>query len=302
MAEEAKRHSESVLSDRRDRWWNDDFLQLIAKRLSLHEHERVLDVGCGQGHWGQRLLPLFAADARLEGVDQESSWTELATARAERLGVGGRCSYRVGRADDLPYPDGSFTLVTCQTLLMHLRDPEVGLREMLRVLNPGGRLLLAEPSNVASQFSADTVQRALSPAEIADIAHLLIACSRGRAKLGRGDDCMADTLPSLLDRLHVQSIVGFQNDRASLLRPPYDEGEVAELEEQLSYVSRKFWLWDKDDARLLFDNGAGDTRRFEDLYASFLRQTEIFAQQVRDQTYTHHGASFHFLITGVKKE
>ncbi len=291
-------HSEAVLSDRRDHWWHDDFLELLSKRLGLREQVTVLDIGCGHGHWGQRLLPLLSPSARLAGVDQEPKWVEHAAARAERLGISARCDYRVGDALHLPYPDHSFTLVTCQTVLMHVAEPEVALREMLRVVQPGGRLLLAEPSNQASHFSADTVSRALTPSQVAEVAYLLVACSRGRRRLGRGDDCMGDVLPSLLRQHGVEEISVFQNDRANVALPPYEEHVYAQLEEELSYVTSGFWLWNREDARLLFEAGDGDRAKFEAVYGSFLRRTEIFKRQVEERTYASVGASFHFVITG----
>ncbi len=295
-----KLHSESVLTDRRDDWWHDDFLALMAERLDLSGHSSALDVGCGHGHWGRRLLPLLSPSAKLSGVDQEPKWIEQAVERAERLGISQRCDYRVGDALKLPYPDRSFTLVTCQTLLMHVAEPEAALREMLRVLTPGGRLLLGEPSNVASQFAADSVNRALTPGQVADIAYLLVGCSRGRASLGRGDDCIADVLPALLQRLGVNDIAAFLNDRSNVALPPYQPPVLALLKEEIGYVERGFWLWNRDDARLLFEAGTSEGSKFDAVYESFMRYTEIFKQQLDAGTLVRIGASFHFLITGTR--
>ena len=115
-------HSAAVLTDLRDRWWSEDFLELLAARLGLHDCERVVDVGSGHGDWGQRLLRHLAPHATLDGVDREVSWVERATERATELGLAPRCQYRVGAAEQLPFADGAFDLVTCQTVLMHLKD------------------------------------------------------------------------------------------------------------------------------------------------------------------------------------
>ena len=56
-----------------------------------------------------------------------------------------RFRYRVADAKTLPFPDASFDLVTCQTLLIHLADPSAVIAEMARVARPGGLVLAAEP-------------------------------------------------------------------------------------------------------------------------------------------------------------
>lgn len=298
---DAKRHSESVLSDLRDGWWNYDYLELIAARLELATHQRILDVGCGQGHWGLLLLPLFANGARLEGIDQEPDWITRATQRGIDLGVGERCTFRQGTAQALPYPDASFDLVTCQTLLMHLADPEAAIAQMLRVLRPGGRLLLAEPSNLANHFSSDTANRALSPADIAELANLLVATSRGRAALGRGDDSIADVLPGMLAAQDLQSLQVFQNDRPSLVAPPYSSEVLAQLEEEIGHADRGFWLWDAQDAERLYIAGDGDPVRFSKSYETFLSHSAISTEQVRASGYARTGGGHHYIITALKR-
>ena len=296
-----KRHSEAVLSDLRDQWWGQDYLELVAKRLQLPHRQSVLDVGCGQGHWGQRLLPLMQDGAVLEGIDQERDWVSRAQERSRSLGLAERCHYCQGDATELPYEDESFDLVTCQTLLMHLADPMAALREMLRTLKPGGTLLLAEPSNTSNQFSTDTVNRTLSPADISEIANLLLSCSRGRASLGRGDDSIGDVLPVMLSRLGLQDIRSFQNDRTSDVLPPYSEVIRAQLDEETGHAKSGFWLWNKDDARSLYEAGGGEMTRFERGYSCFLRKSTIFEEQVQAETYARTGGGHHYLIVAEKR-
>ena len=62
--------------DWRDTWWNDDFLSMMARRWRLEQVQTVLDVGCGVGHWGQRLMRHLGDTATLYGVDAEAAWVE----------------------------------------------------------------------------------------------------------------------------------------------------------------------------------------------------------------------------------
>ncbi len=293
-----KRHSESVLSDLRDEWWSLDYLDLIAKRLALSECSKALDVGCGKGHWGQRVLTLLGRDATLVGVDQERDWVADALTRADALGISARCEFQQASAEKLPFVDSQFDLVTCQTLVMHVSSPETVLREMLRVLKPGGRLLLAEPSNLPNQFSTDTLNRALSPEELAEMAYLFICCSRGRAALGRGDDSIADVLPHMLLKLGVTDLRIFQNERPSAVIPPYSDAVRGQLEEEMRHEERGFWLWNREDAHRLYLAGGGSEERFGRAYAVFLGRTKMFKEQVEAGTYSRVGGGHHYLFAG----
>src|SRR5262245_10513966 len=76
--------------DWRDTWWNEDFLQLLARRWRLSDVASLLDVGCGVGHWGQRLLPHLAPRAELTACDWEAGFEAPALERAKRLGFADR--------------------------------------------------------------------------------------------------------------------------------------------------------------------------------------------------------------------
>ncbi|HYY58662.1 MAG TPA: class I SAM-dependent methyltransferase, partial [Pyrinomonadaceae bacterium] len=96
---------------------------------------RILDVGCGTG----ANLELLARFGDVEGVD--ISQDALAFCRARGLE-----SVRHGAAEKLPYGDGEFDLVTSFDMVEHLDDDVAGLKEMRRVLRPGGRALLFVPA------------------------------------------------------------------------------------------------------------------------------------------------------------
>lgn len=139
-------HSEQYFGDTRDFWWHVDFLALMARRWRLDEVHAMLDVGCGLGHWGRLLRPLLAPDARVWGIDPEPEWVTQAAERADQPGA---YTYGTASADALPFPDDTFDMVTCQTVLIHVPDLAAALREMHRVLRPGGLLAVAEPNNLA---------------------------------------------------------------------------------------------------------------------------------------------------------
>jgi len=94
----------------------------------------MLDVGCGDGYWTARLARLCGA--RACGIEVDAS--AVAAARREHP----EHAWRVGRAEDLPFPDGAFDLVVSLSVIQFIADAGRALREMRRVLRPGGRLIL----------------------------------------------------------------------------------------------------------------------------------------------------------------
>jgi len=108
----------------------------------IHESARfaykdVLDVGCGNGF----VLSRYAAHgARVTGVDLTQAGVSLSERRFALAGLQG--SFRTANAEELPFPDASFDLVTSMGVLHHTPRPEAGISEIYRVLRPGGRIIV----------------------------------------------------------------------------------------------------------------------------------------------------------------
>lgn len=108
----------------------------IAALLAPTPDMRVLDLGCGVGH----LLAWLTchAPARYHGLDLSLN----SVRRARRAGLR---DVSVGDAEHLPFRDASYDRVVCNGAAHHLPDLRAALREIRRVLRPGGRLVLHEP-------------------------------------------------------------------------------------------------------------------------------------------------------------
>ncbi len=122
-------------------WWHigrrkiiASFVEDICRRVT-DRRPRILDVGCGTG--ANLLMLSKYGDA--EGVDV----SEDALAFCRERGL---ANVKLGAAEELPYDDGTFDLVTALDVVEHLDDDLAGLREMRRVLRPGGRVLLFVPT------------------------------------------------------------------------------------------------------------------------------------------------------------
>lgn len=99
--------------------------------------ERVLDVGCGTGVLARTAADCVAAEGQVTGLDLNDGM--LAVARRLRP----QLDWRQGDATALPFADASYDVVMSQFALMYFSDRTAALKEMLRVLRPGGRLAVA---------------------------------------------------------------------------------------------------------------------------------------------------------------
>ena len=109
---------------------------------SLKPGERVIDVACGTGLIALRAAQAVAPAGRVLGVDLSGQMVNTARQRAETSKASNAQFARMD-AERLDLPDASFDVALCGLGLMYLPDPERAVREMRRVLRPGGRLSLA---------------------------------------------------------------------------------------------------------------------------------------------------------------
>jgi SAM-dependent methyltransferase len=261
-------HSAEHFGDTRDHWWNLDFLQLMAKRWRLDVVRDVLDVGCGVGHWGMLLASVMADDVRVTGIDYEPTWVEEANARALARGLAGRFSYRQGEAQRLPFPDDSFDLTTCQTVLIHLADPSAAIAEMLRVTRPGGLVAVAEPNNVSESLLLDSISSQADTDDIVELVRFQLTCERGKVALGEGDSSLGDRVPGLFVAQGLSGVEVHLNDKAIAVFPPYaSSAQRAFTEDARDRVARRLWNYSEVDARRLFLAGGGTETDFGNHFA-----------------------------------
>lgn len=135
--------AEGTLPGRSGSWLNSYLnrpsYRLIAAGLHLTRDDDLLDVACGSGEF----LAVHTTQARrVAGIDLSAEKAALARERlAERIASGTAEVVR-GDAAALPWREGTFSAVTCNDAFPFLPVPEKVLAEMLRVLRPGGRMLM----------------------------------------------------------------------------------------------------------------------------------------------------------------
>lgn len=103
--------------------------------------ERVLDIACGTGLVSFEAARAVGLSGHVLGIDLSERMIDAAKRRA-RAAKSSNCSFSRMDAETLALPDASFDVALCALGLMYMPDPQQALREMCRVLRPGGRVSL----------------------------------------------------------------------------------------------------------------------------------------------------------------
>jgi demethylmenaquinone methyltransferase/2-methoxy-6-polyprenyl-1,4-benzoquinol methylase len=117
--------------------------QRAADRAELSDGDSALDLCCGTGDLALELRGRVGSSGRVVGADFSERMLELANEKAAERGMSD-VTFEWADALELPYSDASFDAVTVGFGVRNLADLDAGVREMARVLKPGGRLVILE--------------------------------------------------------------------------------------------------------------------------------------------------------------
>lgn len=151
----------------------------LVDRAAPRPGKRVIDIGCGTGIVARTVASRVGPSGRVTGVDLNASM--LAVAQRKSADSVPPIEWLESRAESIPRGDESFDLVLCQQVLQFFPDRQVALREMRRLLAPGGRLWISVWHDVGPGF--DALAAALGRHISADAG---AALARGPASLRDG--------------------------------------------------------------------------------------------------------------------
>lgn len=124
--------------------------------LRLTPGATVLDLGCGHGAVFPPLAARVGAGGRIVGLDPSQALLTQGRTRFEGSGL--PVEFRRGDAHALPFADGGFSAARADRVFLFLREPRVAFDELLRVTQPGGRIVITESDLETAAVDASDVK------------------------------------------------------------------------------------------------------------------------------------------------
>jgi len=121
------------------------------KHVQINKHFTILDVGCGGGRTIQKLAAM-ATEGKVSGIDYAQGSVAASRGKNARLIQAGRVEIQQASVSQLPFPDNKFDLVTAVETQYYWPDLVNDMREILRVLKPGGRLVIIAENYKGGRF------------------------------------------------------------------------------------------------------------------------------------------------------
>jgi ubiquinone/menaquinone biosynthesis C-methylase UbiE len=116
----------------------------VRQVLAARPGEWILDLGSGPGLLACELAVEVGQEGRISAVDISVEMNQIASRRIAEEGLAGRVEVGLGDATSLTFPEATFDAAVSTQVLEYLEDVEAALRELRRVVRPGGRLVLLD--------------------------------------------------------------------------------------------------------------------------------------------------------------
>jgi len=116
-----------------------EFYKNALKAINPKKDDKYLEIGFGSGIFINRYMSHVS---RIAGIDYSEDMVKLASDVNRKLVESGKAEFRQGYASSLPWADNEFTVVAAIEVFFFLNETEKTLREIFRILKPGGRLII----------------------------------------------------------------------------------------------------------------------------------------------------------------
>ena len=126
-----------------DRNWR---RRALRETVDAQRPQAVLDIACGTGDFSLAIARRMHPDSRITGLDLSEGMLAVMREKVAKAGLSERVSCLQGDCEEMPFADGSFDVATIAFGIRNFEHRDAALREILRVLRPGGRLVILELS------------------------------------------------------------------------------------------------------------------------------------------------------------
>jgi len=169
--------------------------------LGINQSDHILDLGCGHGR-SLAELATRASMGHVVGADPSELMVEIAARRNRPLIEAGRVDVVLATVESLPFPDDVFDKVLCVHVLYFWKDLDMSLREIARVLRPGGRL------GLLFRTKADLAAVSSFPLEIyrfPALAEVTAALEQAGLSVNIASDCTNEPVLLIAEKLPPQT-------------------------------------------------------------------------------------------------
>ena len=289
-----------IIEEQRKFIWTPEQLERLVAWIGFEAGWTMLDVGCGYGYLGRTYAPYISPGGRVVCVDREIPLLEEARRRAAEQSNGCGFDFACGDAYAVPLADGAVDVAFCQTLLMHLAEPERCLAEMVRVVRPGGVVVCNEPDNSPGSYTYVSTYE-LEFEDVLEEAREGWTSYFGRKARGLGDAAVGPRIPEMMHRLGLVDIDGRQNEKVFFLVPPYDTPVQKHLKRMIveNFQRREEW---KEEVLANYLAGGGGAEEFERLWDKWGERGRDMVAALDRGEFIMAGAGNFYIFTGRKPE
>ncbi len=299
---ENQAHSQDHLGESREYWWNEDFLELLAKRLSLQDCNHVADIGCGNGIMSLNVANYLPTGASIKGLDFEKRHLKSAKqkVRKSEKSKGVDFEFMEGDANDLPFADEEMDLTFCQTLLIHVSDPLAVIQEMKRVTKDGSWVVALEPNNLVPNLMFDNMaQTDFDVQDLMEVIEIRLRCEKGKQRLGEGFSSLGDVLPDLFVKAGLTDIKVWISDKALTIIPPYDTREKrVRASQMVEWFETDSGGSGYADNLRYFKAGGGKKQKFDAYWIKLEAYKQWALQQLKEEKFISAGGNMMYIVAG----
>lgn len=300
-------HSTEWITEERDYWWNDDYIELLLKRNNLKNITSLADIGCGKGYMSFKFLPHLNNLKNIYGRDIEISHINDAILKSKKH-PNINFNFKVGNAENLNIDDNSVDLSVCQTLLLHLENPLKALIEMKRITKKDGMIMAIETNNsVNGLIKNNIVEKNDLTSNIDDISKTIkqleydLIIQKGIYNLKEGYISIGDSVPKLFYEIGLKDINVSILDKACSLIPPYDTLEKkVRARELLSLINNSLSEYDYNQMLKYYIAGGGSKESFDENWNIQKEETKIIEKAILEEKYIMPGGALMYIVTGRK--